>query len=213
MMRRRRAAAALALCAVAALGILSRDSWLAALGRTLVCTEGPLRAEAIILDNFDNEYRLFARGAELQRTGLASRVVVPVTFPNEKDAAAAAREVANAFARLAGLLHWDLIPVDEREPISLNAAYEVRDFLLREHVTSVTLVSSGFRSRRSELIYRSVLSERGVTTECLPMFGSSTPETWTSTWHGIQDVGLQFLKLQYYRFWVLPRASEPGPPR
>jgi hypothetical protein len=27
---------------------------------------------------------------------------------------------------------------------------------------------------------------------------------WTQTWHGIQDVVEQWLKLQYYRLWVLP---------
>ena len=204
MKRRWRLAAGLGVCVFAA--YISHRWWLAAAGGTLVCAERPGVAEAILLDNFDNEYGLFRRGAELQRTGLAPRVVVPVTSPDEEDAAAAAHEVANAFARLAGLVRWDLVPVEEREPISLNAAYRIREFLLREHITSVMLVSPGFRSKRSELIYRSVLRESHITTACMPVFGATNPQTWTSTWHGIQDVGLQFMKLQYYRFWVLPRA-------
>jgi hypothetical protein len=40
---------------------------------------------------------------------------------------------------------------------------------------------------------------------CLPTFRTNPPEKWTSRWHGIEDVTLQFMKLQYYRFWVLPR--------
>jgi hypothetical protein len=38
----------------------------------------------------------------------------------------------------------------------------------------------------------------------VPVFGTTTPENWTGTWHGIQDVALQFLKLSYYRMYVLP---------
>jgi hypothetical protein len=39
---------------------------------------------------------------------------------------------------------------------------------------------------------------------CAPVFGRTTPERWTATWHGIQDVSEEFLKLQYYRFYVIP---------
>jgi len=202
MNRRWRLPAAVGLCALVAFA--SRETALAAIGRTLVCAERAPSGDVILLDNFDYDYGLFRRGAELQRAGLASRVLVPATTSDEKDAAAAAREVANAFARLAGLARWDFIPVEQMEPISLNTAYKVRDFILGEHISSVTLLSPGFRSRRSELIYRSVLGENGITMACLPVFGATTPETWAGTWHGVQDVALQFMKLQYYRFWVMP---------
>jgi hypothetical protein len=36
---------------------------------------------------------------------------------------------------------------------------------------------------------------------------------WAQSWHGIQGVSEQFLKLQYYRFYVLPfvaRGSGQG---
>lgn len=206
MTPRRRLAAAIVFCGVTAYA--GRMVWLGWPGRTLVCAESEASGQAILLDNFDSEYGLFKRAAELQRTHVATRVFVPVISSKEEDAAAAAHEVAAAFVRLAGLVEWDLIRVEEKEPISLHAAYQVRDFLLREHISSVTLVSPGFRSRRSELVYRSVLGARGITMACLPVFRTTTPETWTNTWHGIQDVGLQFLKLQYYRFWVIPMAQD-----
>jgi len=28
--------------------------------------------------------------------------------------------------------------------------------------------------------------------------------SWTDSWHGIQNVAEQWVKLQYYRFYVLP---------
>jgi hypothetical protein len=43
-----------------------------------------------------------------------------------------------------------------------------------------------------------------VATHCQPVPGTRTPDNWFETWHGVQDVTLQFLKLQYYRWYVLP---------
>jgi hypothetical protein len=43
----------------------------------------------------------------------------------------------------------------------------------------------------------------GIKVHCVPVFGQKSPANWTKTWHGIQDVTEQFLKLQYYRFYVL----------
>jgi hypothetical protein len=191
------------LCAIV-VAALFRSSLLVAFGRTLVCKDERPPASNVVLDAIDNDFGLFRRGAELERAGLVSRVFVPVAISEEQDAATAAQEGAAVSARVAGLSRWQIIPVVIQEPISINAAYRVRDVLLGEGVASVTLVSNGFRSRRSEMIYRSVLEERSISTRCMPVFGTVNPLTWTQTWHGIQDVGLQFLKLQYYRFCVLP---------
>ena len=199
--------------ALAVLGIvLARAWWLAALGRSLTCEAGSAVGEAVLLDNFDNEYGLYKWGAEFQRAG--KRVLVPITVTADRDEEVAGREVAAAFARVAGLSRWDMITVREQEPVSLNTASCVRDVLLRERITSVTLVSHGFRSRRSDLVYRTVLSERGIAMSCLPVFADRDRSSWTATWHGIEDVSLQFLKLQYYRFWVMPkhRAARRFPP-
>src|SRR5581483_10530545 len=93
----------------------------------------------------------------------------------------------------------------EHEPISFDVALQVRDYLLRERIRSIALLSPTFRSERSYLIYRRVLDPAGIAVACVPVVGDRALSEWTRTWHGIQDVALQFLKLQYYRFWVLPR--------
>ena len=62
----------------------------------------------------------------------------------------------------------------------------------------------GHRHLASLSTTESVLSRSGVAMSCLPVFGQKTPETWAESWHGIQEIGEQFLKLQYYRFYVLP---------
>jgi hypothetical protein len=204
--RRRRLAAAVVLCAV--LTYLTRGWWAAALGQSLICAEGTATADAVVLDNLDNEFGLFRRAAELQRTREASRVLVPVATSYEEDASFAAQEAVRAFARAAGLSDMEIIPVQIEEPISLNAAYQVRDVLVKERVRSISLLSPAFRSKRSELVYRAVLADQGITINCSPVPSRINPQAWTRTWHGIQDVVLQFSKLQYYRLWVLPWSGK-----
>ena len=97
----------------------------------------------------------------------------------------------------------EFIPIQEIEPISLNAAYQIRDFLTKVHLRSVIVVTDGFRSKRSALVYHAVLDPAGINVSCIPVFGQRTPKNWTETWHGIQEVAKQLLKLQYYRFYVL----------
>jgi hypothetical protein len=200
-----RVAAVLVVCAAA--GYFTRGVWLHSIGRSLVCADDPRgEGEVLLIDNFDTDYLLFKRAAALQRGDIVKSVIVPVVSTNDPDAIAAGREVTLALAKLAGLANMRLLEIRQSEPISLNAAYQIRDALAGDGARSVTVITPGFRSRRSIMIYREVLEPRGVRVSCAPVWSTTTVENWSHTWHGIQDVGLQFLKLQYYRFWVLPRA-------
>ena len=97
----------------------------------------------------------------------------------------------------------EILPIRIREPVSLNAAYQIRDFLTREHLRSVIVVTDGFHSKHSALVYHAVLDPAGIKVGCVPVFSERTPKNWTVTWHGIEKVTEQLLKLQYYRFYVL----------
>ena len=66
----------------------------------------------------------------------------------------------------------------------------------------VVVVAPDFRSRRSLLVYSRVFGPAGISTGCFPVFGRRTTSNWADSWHGLQEVGLQFLKLQFYRFYV-----------
>src|SRR5262249_30347354 len=110
-------------------------------------------------------------------------------------------------ARVARLQHVTYIPVHEREPFAFGVAQQVRSFLLKNGIRSVIVVAPGFRSRRTFLVYHSALGP-DVALGCAPVFGPTAgPETWSRSWHGIQNVVEQFGKLQYYRFYVLPFVS------
>ena len=113
-------------------------------------------------------------------------------------------------AGVAQLHHPEFIAIRPTEPISLTAAYQISAVLERERIRTVVVVTPAFRSRRSFLIYSAVFAEAQIATRCVPVFGWQTPETWTDTWHGIMQVAEQHLKLQYYRFYVLPMRRAAG---
>ncbi len=188
-------------------GALTRGFWVSQIGRSLVCAEDLSPSHVILVENFDPNYLLYERAAELEKAGIAPKTLVPVEASSDpKVANPVSLGVAEVMARQARLKDWEIILIREIEPISLNAAVQIRDRFTRDHIKSLVVVTSGFRSRRSSLVYRSVLDD-GTQVHCEPVFGQTTPKRWTETWHGIQQVAEEFLKLQYYRFYVLPFIS------
>jgi hypothetical protein len=190
------------------MGFLTRGSWTRWIGQSLACTDEVHASDVILVENFDPNYLLFERAVALQDAGLSARVVVPThaSWRDPRVAELASVGIVEVMARVARMQNVEIIPIREIEPVSLNAAYQVRDFLTQRNLKSVAVVTAGFRSRRSSLIYHAVLQPVDIQVYCIPVF-ARTPENWTNTWHGIQEVTEQFLKLQFYRFYVLPRIS------
>jgi hypothetical protein len=170
--------------------------WRLQIAQSLVCAEKITASDALLVENFDQSYLVFERAGDLQRIGIAPRIFLPV-------ASAVSKSVTELMAHLARISSFEIVPIQEIEPISLNAAKQIRDFLKAQGMTSIVVVTPDFRSRRSFLVYNTVFSPAGISVGCAPVFGMTNPQNWTETWHGIQDVTEQFLKLQYYRFYVL----------
>lgn len=201
----------LALLVLIALSLLiTRRFWSTALSGSLTCTGQPRPSELILVENFEPEYLLFERAAALREEGFAARVLVPIQISQASRAAnTASVETAKLLAQLAHLRTPEFLPIRAAEPINLNTAYELRDFLAKEHLKSVVVVTSGFRSKRASLVYEAVLARSGVAVSCVPVFVGAGPHNWSQSWHGIEEVTQQFFKLQFYRFYVLmkPRRS------
>jgi hypothetical protein len=182
--------------------------WTPALARSLACREDMRASDVILVENFDPNYLLFERAAALEAAGLAARILVPTEASRQEPDGVnvVSRGVAEVMARVARVHNVTMMPMWGVEPITLNAAYQIRDFLAKEHLSSVIVIAPAFRSQRSSLVYGAVLRPAGIRVHCVPVLGEHTPENWTGTWHGIQDVAAQFIKLQFYRFYVLPMS-------
>ena len=196
----------LGILVVAALALASTSRiWVTAIARSLVCVQDVAPSDLILIENFDPNYLLFERAAALQKDRTATRALVPVeAWQDSRMPNYISQAIAEVMARHARMAAWEILPISEVEPISVNAALQIRQYLLRQNVKSLIVVTGGFRSRRTSLIYRTVLAGHGVQVRCDPVFGRATPERWSNTWHGIQSVAEEFVKLQYYRFYVLP---------
>lgn len=199
----------LGLPVVVGLGLwLTSGWWTQAVGRSLVCSASVGPSDAILVDNFDPDYLLFERANRLVRAGFAKRVLVLVhTDAGTSEINDVSLGMAEVMARIARVGPIEPVPFREAEPITLNAARDVQRFLEREHIRSALVATPLFRSRRAALIYGATLGRAGVTIHCQPVPGGTRVENWAKTWHGIQEVLQQWIKLQYYRFWVLPFAS------
>lgn len=183
----------------------TRGWWVPAVGWSLVCNSGIERPDVILIDNLDTNYHLFEMAADLKGRGVGDWVLVPVSASplDPQKPGLAARAIVDAMVRVAQLDSVVLLPVKGGEPITLNVAREVKDFLKGTKAKRVLLLTAGFKSKRLLLIFSRVLGEAGLEVCCLPVWGTHRPETWTSRWHGIQEVLLQHVKLAYYRLWVL----------
>jgi hypothetical protein len=195
--------AALAAAVALASLYLTRHLVLRSLAESLVCTPATGTADLIFLDLVEHNYLLFERARQLQRNGLASRVLVPV-LSAEADGSPNAVSLGfiEVMASISRLEDWHVLLAPMTEPISLNLALATRDRLKTDRVRSVLLVTEGFRSRRAFEIYGQVLEPEGIAVYCQPVFGSRKPDTWQASWHGIQEIGLQFTKLWFYRLHV-----------
>jgi hypothetical protein len=190
--------------ALAAGGTIFLSYELRWLGHSLVHRDEIERSDALIIENFDPDYLLFEEARKLLSDGWGRRVLVPVqTSTNGDRPNAVSKGFVEVMARIARIPEPELIPVREAEPISLTVARQVQDKLVDEGIVSVIVLSHGLRSRRSFLVWSAVLEPAGIRVSVAPVFGQRTPENWRDTWHGWQEVVLQWLKLLYYRLAVL----------
>ena len=184
---------------------ITRGVWTLAIARSLVCEANGAPSDAILVENYDPDYLVFERATQLRGAGFAARVLIPIwTDPGTSKANDVAQGTAEVMAKIARLGAMDTVPIRDVEPISLNVAYDVLRFIQRERIRSVIVVAPLFRSRRSALVYGATLGRAGITVRCEPAQGTIGMNTWTRSWHGIQNVVEQWAKLQYYRLYVLP---------
>lgn len=196
---------------MAAIGLwLTHSWWAAAVGDSLLCQSNRARSDAILIENFDTEYLLFERAAALRQMGWSHRILVPVRIDERTGRPDPVVETTSRLvADIAHLGTIDIVPMREVEPISLNAARDVLRYVQQEGIQSVMVLSPNYRSRRSALVYAATLGRAGIAVRCEPVT-SARFAAWTETWHGVENVIEQWVKLQYYRFYVLPFHAGGG---
>ena len=188
---------------------LTSGWWTVGIARSLACKPSRVPSDAILVENFESTYLAYERAAQLRRDGFAGRVLVQtMAEPGAHEPSEVALGRLEVMARIAKVGAIEIIPTEPREPITLNAVRDIQRFLERERIRSLIVIMPLFRSRRSELVYAATLGRSGIIVRCDPVQGLVDASNWTRSWHGIQDVMEQWIKLQYYRLYVLPFARQ-----
>jgi hypothetical protein len=181
----------------------TRAFWFERIGWSLVHVDTPMTADIIVVENYNQDYTAFETAARLMREGYAELVLIPVGIFNNPDTpGVVTRGFVDVMARRADLDNAEALPVRVHEPVTWNTALQVADRLEELQITSVIVVAGRFRSRRTFEIYRRVLEPRGITLACVPAESQRNPHNWWKTAHGVEQVVLEYLKLQYYRWRV-----------
>jgi hypothetical protein len=185
--------------------IASERIWSNYVGEFLACENSMLQADAILVENLDDDYLLFEKAAELIKEQKAKFAIVLVAgnARNLDKFEKVQKGFADVMINTSGLSDVELLPIEQNEPITLNAGIQVaKRIKIKNDIRSVLVIASGFRSKRTDLVYKLLLNRIGVTVSCLPVWGNRRPDNWTSSLHGIQDVLLQYIKLFYYQLII-----------
>jgi hypothetical protein len=93
---------------------------------------------------------------------------------------------------------FKIIVTHIHHPISLTAATGALEVLSKEHVKSAILLSPGFHTRRSFLIYQHVGTPYQIKIFPSACFKAYQLDQWWSQEQGLRDFTAELLKLAYY---------------
>lgn len=189
----------------------TRGWWIGAAGRGLVSEPGPCKPDVILVDNLVSDYKLFEKAGALMKLNSARMALVPVRSsdkdPGKPDLLAG--EITQIMIRQARLPRCRLLPFRQVEPFTLSVARRVGRFVeSHRDIHSVLIVTEALRSRRTMLVYGRVLGKLGVAACTYPVWEAGRPGGWAATWHGRQEVVLQYLKLIYYEFLLFRMSKD-----
>lgn len=93
---------------------------------------------------------------------------------------------------------FKIIETPIRNPVTLTEARVVLDHLSRENVKSAILLSQGFHTRRSYLVYRFAGTSFQIKIFPDACFTEYEPDLWWKNYAGIRDFATETGKLAYY---------------
>jgi uncharacterized SAM-binding protein YcdF (DUF218 family) len=178
--------------------VLTRQSWLTAIGDGLVARDDLHPVHVIVVLAGNSPFR--ARHAEaLYARGLAPHVIIS----NEPLSSHGVQTTWLELRRV-GLVRLS-IPDDAIEPIpqisdsTYEEALHSRDIMLAHGWHSAILVTDPFHMRRATLTFRQAFDGAGLVVLASPADGSRNGvDNWWTDRNAIMRVGQEYLKLGYY---------------
>ena len=193
---RRTALVALAILVVIA--ILSRQTWLTAIGDGLVARDEVGSADVIVVLAGNSPFR--ARHAEsLYARGLAPNVIIsnePLSSHGLQTTWLELRQ--HGLVRLA-IPDEAIVPISEISDSTYEEALRSREIMQSHGWRSAILVTDPFHMRRALLTFRQAFGPAGLAVSASPADGSKYGvDNWWTDRNAIMRVAQEYLKLGYY---------------
>ncbi|MEI8139865.1 MAG: hypothetical protein WCI03_08360 [bacterium] len=198
----------------------SCDKFLLKVGRYMAPVNDRMEsaADVVVLESSEHVDRhLLARAASMVSLGKARRMVVVLHQTASCEFLSADLKAPLSVARKAldglGLdeTNCRVIITSSHHPVTLTAATEAMKILAGEGVRSVILVSPGFHTRRSYLVYQSIGAPFRIKIYPHASFEGDNHglDKWWIQYHGVCDFIEQGLKLVYYmaRGYIPPKLK------
>jgi len=181
--------------------------WLLLVGRSLIHEDELAPSDVIVVENFEGPFfEGLSRAVRLQEEGFSPRILVLRLLPRESGFSSTLLEqIWDSYCHAVGIHDPEIVAVKQVEPITFNIAQQLASTLEKTTIRSAILITGVFHSNRSCLTYQEVLEPLGIEIRCLPVSSVTDPDHWWQTSHDALYVVEEFLKLQYYRLFVLSR--------
>jgi hypothetical protein len=167
--------------------------------------DGNYTADVAILEGdqfIDND--MVTKGMALLSSGRVKRLILVLQFVPSSDRPFALNEdypiLAGKKLKALGLKERDfrIVVVHYQRPVTLAVGRGVAEAISKEDIKSAVLISSGFHTRRSYLVYQHLCNPSKVRIFPSAWFKSYQLEHWWSQDGGLRDFVVEVLKLTYY---------------
>lgn len=95
------------------------------------------------------------------------------------------------------------IPIEPKDPVTLNLANQVSEFLKSKNYKRLIVISEAIHSQRTRLAFKKVFKSSGIEVATIPVESGSTKYNWWKTDIGLSSVFSELIKLIYYLLFVL----------
>jgi uncharacterized SAM-binding protein YcdF (DUF218 family) len=180
------------------IAVLTRQSWLTAIGDGLVTRDEPGPADVIVVLAGNSPFR--ARHAEtLYARGLAPHVIIsnePLSSHGVQTTWLELRQ--HGLVRLT-IPEETIVPISEISDSTYDEALRSREIMQARGWRSAILVTDPFHMRRATLTFRQAFEPAGLTVAASPAEGSKYGvDNWWTDRNAIMRVAHEYLKLGYY---------------
>jgi uncharacterized SAM-binding protein YcdF (DUF218 family) len=188
----------IALAAMAAAGCYSlRSSLLPAVARWLDVGDRPRPGDYVMILGGDHKFRPEV-AATLVQAGLARQVLLPGARPDAADALPYHERVRSVLMH-EGVAGDDILILDKPVASTYDEAEALAAFLQARPGARVTVVTSGYHTRRARWIFSQVLGPRQ---DCVSFVSApadwATPDTWWQAGSGRETIFWEYAKMAFY---------------